>query len=465
LRYDHVVGLDVKSRRVHTAPADASGANGARDALEVRVDVGETGLVAQVPKKNETGVVEWESISLPSSGTASVPLADPATADKLGVWVTSTKATPAIVARGSPPVANEAPSSWFPCESPDASRRRGFARQLRTAKIVGRENNVAGKGSANETTILVLELDDGRRVRALMKNPEGERGVLAGHRLGELFMNEVNASRVAAQLGIEVLVSHSIDRNVDGRTVALQPWHDDTIRADAPPGEMRFDRGLAEIVRAFDYVVGNPDRQGRNMLVVPTPFGNLPLGIDYGLAFPRGPMIGGHSYPAAWVEGQSGPLLSSTIDFIRGIDARSLAQLLAQIHVPASAAEHTLRRLERLKRDASFLTIDGPTLDDAKAMSNKVSAVAPLADQGLDAPALASINAMVAEAYAPNARSLVEDGALIRESETGKVFLVKDGKRWHVPNPQVFAQMGLDWAKVRAADLKLLDAVPEVSSL
>jgi hypothetical protein len=276
---------------------------------------------------------------------------------------------------------------------------RAFARLLRDAELVRPEPNQAGASSANLSWILYAKTACGE-VKSLWKAGEGERATLPGYPLGELFKNEVHAARLASQVGIEGLVTQAVDRSVNGAHGSVQPWHEEAMRADAkPPEGARFHRFAAELLRVFDYLVGNPDRQGRNMLVLRVGNEYWPLGIDYGLSFPSGPMGGTCSYPAAWVEGQVGPLLPETIDFIQHLKAEEIANSLARWGVPLRASVHTIRRLGRLQRDPSFLEIKAPGKEAVTAMVHAVDLAGHERFQGLSEPEVEAINAMVLKLY------------------------------------------------------------------
>jgi hypothetical protein len=52
------------------------------------------------------------------------------------------------------------------------------------------------------------------------------------------------------------------------------------------------------------------------------------------------------------------------------------------------------------------------------------------------------------------------DGSLLRDPADGAVFLLRAGRRWHVPDPETFTRMGLRWQDVQEADPATLASIP-----
>ena len=347
---------------------------------------------------------------------------------------------------------------------------REAARHLRSAAVMSApQANADALGSVNGSRTVMLSAGGQPAVKSVVKLPAEERGGLPGLRLGELYLNEVDSSRLAQTMGVEHLVTQAIDRTLDGGPVAVQLWHQDTIRADAPAGEQRFHRPSAEILRVVDYVLGNLDRRGRNVLVRPVDAGPsdgtlyLPLGIDYGGSLPRGPILGHEQvYPSDWVVGHEGPLLDATTEFIRQLDPRALLETAsaAAAAVAVASTEHMLRRVARVKRDASFLAINGAPLDDVRAMSRATTTAGAQETQALGSSELSAIGQSVKAEYARRAAQQFPDGTLLRQQDNGAIFLLGQGLRWHVPNPETFTRLGLQPQAVRPASLRTLEAIP-----
>jgi hypothetical protein len=105
----------------------------------------------------------------------------------------------------------------------------------------------------------------------------------------------------------------------------------------------------------------------------------LPVALDHGLSFPVGKPreLRDHPMPTGVLEGQVGALLAETTVFIRGIDPHTVARTLVAGSADDRQVAHVLRRLEHMKRDASFLEIkrDGP-----EGMSEMLARVAEAAE-------------------------------------------------------------------------------------
>ena len=352
-----------------------------------------------------------------------------------------------------------------PVQAPPPSLSRDFARRLRSAPLVApAEANEAGKTSANQSRIVQLRTESGV-VKALWKPRSGSTATLPNYPLHELDANEVRSAQLASALGIEDLVTQAVDRVIDGEPGALQPWHDGTLRADqAPPPGARFERAAAEKLRIFDFLVGNPDRQGRNMLVRKVGGAFVPLGIDYGLSFPVGDVSGAQSYPHAWVVGQEGPLTPEAKAFLAGLDPVTIGMRLREMKLPLRATVHALRRLEHMKRDPSFLEIQGADETAVVAMSKRTTARAMADKEGLSGADVEGINNLARRIYG-ELPAQWPDGSLLRDPTDGRVFLVRNGTRWHVPNPETFARMNLRAADVTNLHPRALAELPLLPAL
>ncbi len=208
----------------------------------------------------------------------------------------------------------------------------------------------------------VVTLRDGDRAgRAIFKPIEGARRftglqLLARLGKGSLARREAATSALAVALGVPY-VPRTVEREIDGQRGSLQLWVEDAQRASeaAAPGR-QLDRQAAEMVRVFDYLIGNSDRTVRNMMVRPSGSTWLPVAIDNSNSFPRAP-VPRFQWPFAWITSHSGPLLPETRAFIDRIDPAEVAGVLEQSGIERDAAIHVLRRLGRLKRDPSFLEV------------------------------------------------------------------------------------------------------------
>jgi hypothetical protein len=59
---------------------------------------------------------------------------------------------------------------------------------------------------------------------------------------------------------------------------------------------------------------------------------------------------------------------------------------------------------------------------------------------------------------------VVRDGLLIRGSST-RIYIIKGGKRRHIPNPSIFNAMGLDWNAVLGVQDIIFNTIPEAAML
>jgi hypothetical protein len=107
-----------------------------------------------------------------------------------------------------------------------------------------------------------------------------ERG---GIQVGTFYKREVAAFNVAKAIGLDDLVPVTVAREIDGKSGSAQLWADNAVDAlNVPVGE-KYD-GEKDRLRAaaFDYLIGNTDRHGRNWMLKDGRF----VLIDNGLAFP-----------------------------------------------------------------------------------------------------------------------------------------------------------------------------------
>ncbi len=215
------------------------------------------------------------------------------------------------------------------------------------------------KAGVNASEVVRLERG-GASGRALFKPVDGQRPTLLDllSRLprGSFAAREAAASELAIALGVPC-VPRTVLREVGGRRGSLQLWVEDAQRAKdiAAPGR-ELDRGAAEMLRVFDYLIGNSDRSGKNLMVREKGGRFLPVAIDNGNSFPRAP-VPRFRWPHGWVASQTGPLLPGTRAFIERIDPAEVLAVLQRTGIERDAAIHVLRRLARLKRDPSFLEV------------------------------------------------------------------------------------------------------------
>jgi hypothetical protein len=61
-------------------------------------------------------------------------------------------------------------------------------------------------------------------------------------------------------------------------------------------------------------------------------------------------------------------------------------------------------------------------------------------------------------------KSQLPNGTLLNDTKTGAVYLIREGMKWHVPDPATFNRMGLDWGAIRDASDDELSQIPDERS-
>jgi hypothetical protein len=125
----------------------------------------------------------------------------------------------------------------------------------------------------------------------------------------------------------------------------------------------------------------------------------LPVAIDNGNSFPRVPTVR-FRWPYDWVAGQTGPLLPETLAFIERIDPTEVAGILNGAGIERDAAVHVLRRLARLKRDASFLEVPAGRAAGLR-MLWRITMAGRSRSQGVPRSERDALDAVVVGAYGP----------------------------------------------------------------
>jgi hypothetical protein len=283
-------------------------------------------------------------------------------------------------------------------------------RMLESGVPVGRTQNA--QQSANTTQILTLRAGNGRLFRGVWKPESGENATIEAYPpgspfagsspypLGALFKNEVRAAKLASALGLGHLFPPTVERTVDGVRGSLQLFLEGATSAAADPAGRTLDRAATEQLRVFDYLIGNADRSPNNVMLREHGGTLLPIGIDNGLTFPHGTTAGlrPRPFPTAWLAGHVGPLLDETRAFIAAIEPATVAKVLMGSGADPRQAAHALRRLERLKRDPSFLAIHKPGPAGATEMLARVADAAESRNPGLPDDVLEGINRTLAAA-------------------------------------------------------------------
>jgi len=278
---------------------------------------------------------------------------------------------------------------------------------LATATLVQRQTN--SHVSANATQIVTLRAANGRQFRGVWKPASGENATIEPYGAGSpfagscpyplksLYKNEVRAAKLAAALGLTFLVPPTVERMIDGQRGSLQLFVEGATGA-ASSGAL--DRGSIEKLRVFDYVIGNADRTAPNVMLREQGGRAIPIGIDNGLTFPNGTTLGlrERPFPAALLDGHTGPLLAETHTFIGSISPIVVARVLLASGAEARQVAHVLRRLAHLKRDSSFLEIKQPGPHGAAEMLRRTVEAADSRTQGLAPAELEAVNQIITDA-------------------------------------------------------------------
>jgi DNA-binding CsgD family transcriptional regulator len=114
-----------------------------------------------------------------------------------------------------------------------------------------------------------------------------------------------------------------------------------------------LDRDAVERARVFDYVSGNSDRHGGNMVVHERDGKHYPVLIDNGLSFNSSGIPDRHIYPSATLKWDG--LLDSTKKMIRDIDPREVAKALKKSGLDREASKLALARLHHIQAEPHYL--------------------------------------------------------------------------------------------------------------
>lgn len=314
---------------------------------------------------------------------------------------------------------------------------------LRRGAVVERTRNP--KAGVNASQVVRLE-EAGRAARAIFKPVDGQRptllDLLSRIGTGSFAAREAAASELAVALGVPY-VPRTVVREVDGRRGSLQLWDEEAARAaDLRAPGRELDRGAAEMIRVFDYLIGNSDRSGKNLMVRASGGRFLPVAIDNGNSFPRAPTPR-FRWPHEWVASQTGPLLPETRAFIDRIDPAEVLVVLERSGIERDAAIHVLRRLARLQRDPSFLEVPRGRAAGLR-MVTRITMAGRSGSQRISRAERDAIDALVIDRYGP--------------APAGTGIIASAGLHGGIPatGPNLGAEAGFSWRRDPASGRRKL---------
>jgi hypothetical protein len=226
--------------------------------------------------------------------------------------------------------------------------------------IVSAKNNNPNRESANSS--FKVTLDDGSK--ALFKPQDGEehtdgRGGSLRNSIdgGTYYKREIAFSAIANNLGVgditPIVVQHDHEDHNGIQRGSLQSWIEGTPSFEADDSLSK--RG-SEQMRVADYVTGNTDRHGGNLLVKED---GTPGLLDHGLAFPQNDRDR-WIQPMGSIDKSVGPLDPETHEQIKNIDTHALARSLMNNGIEGEATRNTVARAIRLQTSPHMIQRDYP---------------------------------------------------------------------------------------------------------
>jgi hypothetical protein len=262
-----------------------------------------------------------------------------------------------------------APSVHFPPGGPPGEqtlgqhpdeKRAAFAHMLRHDGVVKNTRRNPG-GGINGSYKAELKMPDGTEVKVLLKPKSGEQIIfgLGGAGL-ELYKREAAASAVTPMFNVigpvvttRDLTSEQVGASKAGPS-AVQEWFDrpglqSKHEMTNIPGKVH--RQDAEGMAAMDFVLGNHDRHGANLMAYPEGGGVIRLvAIDHGYSLPPG-----SPSQMRWNDMQDkgmahdGVISSETKKMIADVDPVKLGKTLAANGIGRRSIAGALLRLAALK--------------------------------------------------------------------------------------------------------------------
>lgn len=212
-------------------------------------------------------------------------------------------------------------------------------------------------GGTSGTYRVTLKGSSGRRLHAVWKPSSEEAALRAYIAPGTAYKREAAAFAVAADLGVADLVPPTVARELKPGVGpgAMQVF----VQGAKANGYATLDRGAAERMRVFDFVIGNTDRHDENYLIAAGNPDGKPILIDHGFAFSNGRT---ERFIQPWraIKLHRGPLRDETLAIIDRIDVEGIATKLHAAGLEKDAVRRTVRRAAVLKRRPALLEVGGP---------------------------------------------------------------------------------------------------------
>jgi hypothetical protein len=251
---------------------------------------------------------------------------------------------PAPVASGAP-AAPSAPAFAMLNARGRATVQERMRAVLRTGTITASVNNAAR--GITPSQIATIQRPDGKgTVQAIIKARDIQR--------------EVGASLVAEAMGLDFVPPTTV-RVVNGAASSVQLMVNGLPTLNGAPLGKLFNVEANERFRAYDFIIGNGDRHGGNVLVREKGGELYPIPIDHNLALQPAPGWTGWDLRAANVINTrlngdpNAPISAATKSFIAGIDSERVAKVLAGAGLDREASKRVLLRIERLKADPDLI--------------------------------------------------------------------------------------------------------------
>lgn len=255
-----------------------------------------------------------------------------------GIVAKAKERASAIVARAKPALPKQVSPKPRPAPSESTPGIKGLAAISSTTKL---------GGGVNKT--FVAHLQDGSK--AVWKPSKGESKTdVDGIPRGTQHTRDAATYNLAKVIGVQDVVPETVVTKHGGQEGSLQRWIEGQNVA-SHHGDV--DRDSAEKIRLLDFVAGNSDRHGKNMIVGSD---GRASAIDNGLSFPEVPT--GPQVPRASSLPFAGRgLTPETHQAIANMDPAAIATSLRESGIEKDAIRHVLYRTMLLKENPETLAV------------------------------------------------------------------------------------------------------------